>query len=449
MSREKRRLKRRILARLRKRLRESFLIVPLAGLVGGWLLASGAIQLDTLLYELDDRWQDVNFQDLWFLRTAEDFGAAAKAALGTMSSAMLTFIGVVFSISLVALQMAAGQFTPRVVRIYIESWVTKSTLAVFLCTFLYTLRVQKEYANANDSNDPIVPYIGASLAMGFMVASLVLFVVYVHSTVRLMRVTHVMDRVAKESLRLIESPVPDTSATDAAPPPHTCDPAQAVTLPYTGRPGVLQAIHVGRLVSLAQRHDAVVHLVPRLGDYVCPGAPLFRICGPGGAGSVWPGVHRSTLDIGVERTTEQDLAFGLRQLADIAVRALSAAVNDPTTAVQCLDRIQVLLAALARRPLGQVAHTDRDGAVRLVEPGPSWPELVDLALTEIRDYGADSTQVARRLTACLDDLVALVPAGRRAVLTTHRERLDEAVRTAVPTRWRQEFALRADRQGIG
>ncbi|MFC7303880.1 DUF2254 domain-containing protein [Streptomyces monticola] len=431
--------------RLRKRLRDSLLIVPLIGLIGGWALASGAIQLDTFIYELDERWQDVDLRDLWFLRTAADLGAAAKAALGTMSSAMLTFIGVVFSISLVALQMAAGQFTPRVVRIYIESWVTKTTLAVFLCTFLYTLRVQKEYASGNDANDTVVPYVGASLAMGFMVASLVLFVVYVNSTVRLMRVTHVMDRVTRESLRLIETlPGADGAGEEPA---HTCDLSQAAVLAHRGRPGVLQAVHEHRAVRLAERQGLTLHLVPQAGDYLCPGEPLFLVCG--GGPDPGPDLQQAVVDIGVERTTEQDVGFGLRQLVDIAVRALSAAVNDPTTAVQSLDRIQVLLAALARRPLGMLVHRDGEGVVRLVVTTPQWPELLDLALSEIQDYGIDSAQVTRRLAALFDALDRSVPDGRRAALAARRARLEEAVRRSQPDVERREFALHADRQGIG
>ncbi|MGW0737656.1 DUF2254 domain-containing protein [Streptomyces sp. NPDC002851] len=431
---------------MRKRLRDSLLIVPLIGLLSGWLLASGAIQIDEFIYALDERWKDVDLRDLWFLRTARDLGAAAKTALGTMSAAMLTFIGVVFSISLVALQMAAGQFTPRVVRIYIESWVTKTTLAVFLCTFLYTLRAQKEYASAGDGKDAVVPYFGASLAMGLMVASLVLFVFYVNSTVRLMRVTHVMEWVTKESLHVITDTAARGHDSSEGAPAHACDISQATVLRHTADAGVLQAVHVDKLLRSAQRDDLVLHLVPKIGDYVCPGEPLFLACS---GGAPPPRLPRSAVDFGVERTTEQDLGLGLRQLADIALRALSPAVNDPTTAVQALDRIQVLLTALARHPLGTLRHRDSNGTVRLVEPAPDWPEVLALALTEIRDYGADSTQVTRRLTALLDSLEQLAPAERRPAVAAQRALLAEAVTATQLPYSRQEFAMHTDRQGIG
>ncbi|MEV6956951.1 DUF2254 domain-containing protein [Streptomyces sp. NPDC051183] len=430
--------------KLRKRMRNSFLFVPFTGLLLGWFLATGVVQADTFIHDLDARWSDVDLADLWFLRSAKDFGAAAKSAVAAMSSAMLTFIGVVFSITLVALQMAAGQFSPRVLRIYVESRVTKLTLAVFLCTFLYTLRVQKEYTGATDSNDAVVPYLGASLAMGFVVLSLVLFVVYVHSTIRLMRVTYVMDRVAQESLTLIRSSAGPAARSGPDPDPQ---PGPGGTLvPHTWRPGVLQTVDVPRLVAAAERDGLVLHLIPRIGDYLVPHTPLFRVCG----GPTPPDTElQAALDIGVERTTEQDLAFGIRQLADIAARALSPAVNDPTTAVQSLDRIQVLLTAFAGQPLGRAYHRGASGGVRLVETLPSWPELLDLALTEIRDYGVGSVQITRRIAACLDDLERIAPADRREPVRRHRDLLEEAVRTTAPTPQRAAFALQPDRQGIG
>ncbi|MEW1637045.1 DUF2254 domain-containing protein [Streptomyces sp. NPDC093801] len=438
------RRRRGVFPRLRKRMRNSFLLVPFAGLLIGWVLATLVVQADAFIHDLDARWAEADLSGLWFLRTAADFGSAAKTAVAAVSSAMLTFIGVVFPITLVALQMAAGQFSPRVLRLYVESRVTKLTLGTFLCTFLYTLRVQKEYG-ASDGGDAVVPYLGASLAMGFLVLSLGLFVVYVHSTIRLMRVPYVMDRVCRESLRLIRDSAGPGRAVDGGAAERAADPGGA-TVAHVRRPGVLQAVDVPRLVALARREGLVLHLVPRIGDYLVPGTVLFRVAG-GPAPS--DADLQAALELGVERTTEQDLAFGIRQLADIASRALSPSVNDPTTAVQALDRIQVLLTAFAVQPLGRAFHRDGDGTVRLVETLPSWPDLLDLALTEARDYGIGSVQITRRVAACLDDLERLAPPDRREPVRRHRDLLEEAVHTTAATPQRAAFALHPDRQGIG
>ncbi|OII60951.1 hypothetical protein BJP40_08885 [Streptomyces sp. CC53] len=433
--------------RLRKRLRESFLIVPLLGIAVGWVTASLAVWTDELIYELNARWGSVDLQDLWYLRVAEDFGAAAKIAMGTMSSAMLTFIGVVFSITLVALQMAAGQLSPRVLRLYVESWVAKVTLAVFLCTFLYTLRLQKEYTATDDPDLAVVPYVGSSLAMTLVVISLVLFVVYVHATIRMMRVTHVMDRVTKEALWMLRAPSGGPAPQE--PPATVGAPLGVVRL--AGPPGVLQVADIEALVATAAEDGVTLRLVPRIGEYLASGAPLFEVHGSGAPGPDLARRLRRAVEVGGERTMEQDVGYGLRQLVDIAVRALSPAVNDPTTAVQALDRIEVLLARLARHPLGRHAHTDAAGAVRLVESGPTWAELVDLALTEILLYGAGSPQVTRRVAALLDALGPAVgpDASRREPLDRQRARLERAVHAATPAAAARHHSLTPDRRGVG
>lgn len=154
------------------------------------------------------------------------------------------------------------------------------------------------------------------------------------------------------------------------------------------------------------------------------------------------------MNVGVERTFHQDFSFGLRQLADIGLRALSAAVNDPTTAVQAIDRIVQFLSAVVRRPLDTALHRDRRGAVRLVQPVPGWTELVDLAFAEIRACAVGSPQVTRRLVAGLGDLLLVAPEERREPLLRHRTLLVEAVQLTVAEPSDRAFALRPDRQGI-
>ncbi|MBB1245281.1 DUF2254 domain-containing protein [Streptomyces durbertensis] len=461
------------LSRLRKRVRESFLVVPFLGIAAGWTLATGAVVADELIHELGERLEGLEVADLWFFRATAEFGASAKDAVQTMSSAMLTFIGVVFSITLVALQMAGGQLSPRILRLYVESWVTKLTLALFLCTFLYTLRMQREYGPATAATqDSVTPYVGYALAMGFVVASLAMFVVYVHSTIRLMRVTHVLDLVTAETLRMLPSRWVRGPAVD--PPEEPSDhqpgpggetvggrgaapraPAEQPewgpddpggVLVHNGPPGVLQAVHLDRLVALARADDVCLRLVPRVGDYLPTGAPLFRCHGgePRRRAEL-----RRCVDVGADRTMEQDVAFGLRQLVDIAARALSPGVNDPTTAVQVLDRVEVVLAGLLTQPLGDQRHRDHKGVVRLVEPVPTWSELLDLALTEIRDYGAASPQVSRRLVALVADLLLLSPPSRRPALERQWALLHEAVAAAVPDERARRFGLTPDRQGLG
>ncbi|MEU3931054.1 DUF2254 domain-containing protein [Streptomyces sp. NPDC029044] len=427
----------RALSPLREHLRDTFWFAPTAAMVAVFVVWVGAEALDTAI--VDALQEDRDYETLdELLRFAED----AKAVVSAVGSAMMTFIGVVFSISLVAVQMASGQFTPRVVRLFVRSRITKATFAVFLATFVLTLLVLTSFDSVEDPRAVTsVPLVQSVLTLCMVALSLLLFVLYVNSTLRLMRISHVIARIGSESFRVVASmPVPVGGQEDPG------LGAATAWVPHEGRAGVLRDVHVARLVRVARKHGVVLRLIPRIGDFVVPGMPVLAVHG----GPVPPRrVLRYAISVGVERTYHQDLGFGLRQLSDIALRALSPAVNDPTTAVQALDRVVQFLAALSRRPLDAALHRDRAGAVRLVQPVPDWTELVDLGFAEVRGCAVGSPQISRRMLAGLDDLLLLAPPKRREPLLRHRELLRQAVDLAAPTASDRDFALRPDRQGIG
>ncbi|MFF4182766.1 DUF2254 domain-containing protein [Streptomyces sp. NPDC001691] len=428
----------RALSPLREHLRDTFWFAPTAAMVLVFLLWTGAYELDAALVRLlqdHESFDDVD--DL--IRIVND----VKPVVNTVSSAMMTFIGVVFSISLVAVQMAGGQFTPRVVRIFVRSRITKLTLAVFLSTFTLSLLVLTSFESDTDPRLVTgVPFLQSVLTLLMVALSLFLFIAYVNSTLRLMRVGYVVERITAEALRVVDKmPRGDLDGLDLDP--------EIARVGHSGRAGVLRDVNIARLVRAARRHDVVLRLIPRIGDFVVPGTPLLAVHGPLDAKPPSRGALRYTVSVGVERTFHQDLGFGLRQLSDIALRALSPAVNDPTTAVQCLDRIVQLLSALADRPLGAVGHPDGRGQVRLVQDVPDWADLVDLGFAEIRLCAIGNPQATRRIMAGLDDLLDLTPASRREPLLRHRELLAQAVALAVPEAAERTFALEPDRQGIG
>ncbi|WP_051705148.1 MULTISPECIES: DUF2254 domain-containing protein [unclassified Streptomyces] len=427
----------RALSPFREHLRDTFWFAPTAAMVSVFVVWVAAQALDTAVVEALQ--EDGDYETLdELLRFAQD----AKTVVNVVSSAMMTFIGVVFSISLVAVQMASGQFTPRVVRLFVRSRITKATFAVFLATFVLTLLVLTAFDTADDPRDvSTLPLVQSVLTLCMVALSLLLFVLYVNATLRLMRVSHVIARIAAESFRVIASMPAPTGGQDMPG-------LGSVTawVPHEGRAGVLRDVHVARLVRVARKHGVVLRLVPRIGDFVVPGTPVLAVHG----GSAPPrGALRYTTSVGVERTYHQDLGFGLRQLSDIALRALSPAINDPTTAVQALDRVVQLLAALSRYPLDAALHRDRDGTVRLVQPVPGWTQLVDLGFTEVRGCAVGSPQVSRRMLAGLDDLMLLAPPERREPLLRHRELLRQAVDESALSPADRAFALRPDRQGIG
>ncbi|WP_234376224.1 DUF2254 domain-containing protein [Streptomyces sp. CB01201] len=427
----------RALSPLREHLRDTFWFAPTAAMVLIFVLWTGASALDAAIVRLLQEHQNLAEIDE-LIRIVNDI----KPVVSTVSSAMMTFIGVVFSISLVAVQMASGQFSPRVVRIFVRSRITKLTFAVFLSTFTLSLLVLTSFeSEAEARHVTTVPIVQSVLTLLMVALSLFLFIAYVNSTLRLMRVGHVVDRITGECLRVLDR-MPRGDFDEALVGP------ERGRIGYVGQSGVLRDVNIARLVRAAKAQGVVLRLLPRIGDFVVPGTPLLSVHGSGQGDGPTRSALRYTVMVGVERTFHQDLAFGLRQLCDIALRALSHAINDPTTAVLCLDRIVQLLTVLANRPLGAVGHPDGKGEIRLVQDVPSWADLVDLAFAEIRLCAVGSPQVTRRIMAGLDDLLRIAPGERRQPLLRQRELLAQAVMLAVPEAERG-FALEPDRQGIG
>jgi uncharacterized membrane protein len=208
---------------------------------------------------------------------------------------------------------------------------------------------------------------------------------------------------------------------------------------------VLLGVDVATIVELGRSHGLVIRQVARIGDYTPEGAPLFEILG----GTTSATSLASLIDLGRERTLYQDPLYGIRQLADTAVQALSPAINAPTTAVQVIDRLVDLVERIGRLPSPTGYVADGDGVVRFVYPVASWADVVALAFTEIRLYGGATAQVTRRLMAAFDQLTLVLPADRHAEIDAHRAALVEDVSRRIADDATRRLALQADSMGLG
>lgn len=217
---------------------------------------------------------------------------------------------------------------------------------------------------------------------------------------------------------------------------------------HAGEPGVLQSVDVRGLLQRAQAADAVIDLVPRVGDLLASGMPLFRVLGDEAReiGDAW---LQGAVAVGDERTIRQDPAFAFRLLADISAKALSPGVNDPTTSIQALDQIELLLRQIGSRRLGGGALCDPTGAIRLRYPAPSWPDYLSLAIDETRQYGAGSIQVNRRLRALLEDLRESLPPFRASAIDAELQMLDASAAHEFSVSGDRLAAVARDRQGLG
>ncbi|MGD6740866.1 DUF2254 domain-containing protein [Streptomyces sp. BH106] len=416
------------------------LLVPLLGFLAGGVWGIVTTEVDQILSAAPSLGNDPDFQA---------FRDPSRAVIESVGPPMLTFIGVVFSLTLVAVQMAAENLTPRVVRLFMQSRVTKTALALFLGTFFYTLVVRYLSLRVDDKGgqkDVFVPFLSGFFTMVLVTCSVLAFIAYVQHTLRLMRLTEVIDLLMRETLKSVRL-VQGLSRTHE--PFLGENPAAEHEVLLATRPGVLIGFHRKAMVREAARSKCQLRLLARTGDYLVPGSPLVAVHPTDDVAVRRPERFRRHIRTGSERGSVEDVAFGLRQLVDIGLRALSGSVNDPTSAVQVLDRIQVVLTACVRVPWGNIEHRDGAGVVRLVEISPSWDDLVVLGCEEMLLHCGPAPQVTRRFAALLRDLEVLAPPDRREVVKGYRERLEQHVECEFTDPERRLFAALPDRQGIG
>ena len=422
------------LALARIRLRSSLWPFPIAASLAALAAAAGMLQLDVYLGP-----------DAASLVLFGGQAPSAREVLSTIASSLLTFTGLVFSITILVLQLASSQFSPRVLRTFLEDRATKLSLAAFVGSFVYALAILPGVHEATEESPGFVPAASVSLAVLLVMLCVGVFIHYLHHMAHSIRAVHVIDRVATETRESIDRMYPESAALEPARPvPFPPGPPDRVLGNLHGA-GVLASVAEERLLALACRCDCVLALVPYVGDFVPRGAPLFHVFGaPPPAEEL-----QACLAIGDERTPDQDPAFGFRQLVDVAERALSPGINDPTTAVQALDQLHDILRALARRGFPSEERVDEAGRARLRLPRPSWEAFVGLAFDEIRQYGERSLQVQRRLRAALLDLRAVAPPSRRPPLDEQLELLDLAVRRSFATAEERRAAQTPSQQGHG
>ncbi|MEX1172766.1 MAG: DUF2254 domain-containing protein, partial [Chloroflexota bacterium] len=303
-----------------------------------------------------------------------------------------------------------------VTRTFLRDRANQIVLGIFVATFVYALLVLREVRSVDD--EAFVPAIAVWWAFVLLVASVGAFIYYIDHMAQAMRVETVIDHVGTETQDAIDRNFPDPAG--SLPVIELPLPEPTVVVIAPDRPSTLQAIDQDTLERIAGDAQVVLEVVPIIGDFVPSGAPLVRVRGDG---AVDADDARSAFALGSERSMDQDPAFGLRQLVDIAVRALSPGTNDPTTATMVIFRIHDLLGRLGRRAIPGPQRLGADGAVRLVIPVRTWDDHVKLATGEIIDYGGTSSQVVTALRTMLDDLEATVDEERRPVIRRQRDRL--------------------------
>ena len=365
---------------------------------------------------------------------------AASAVLATVAAAMVSLTALVLTITMVVVQLAMGQFSPRIVQRILRDKPSQFAIGLFVATFVHALLTLRAVTDNGDGTGR-VPGIALYAAFVLVFASIVALVVYVQHIGQALRVSALIELVGKETRKVIVDSYPDKG-----------DPAQdgdeQVRVVRATRSGVVTRVDVEDLVEAARRASCELELVPLIGEFVPADAPLFRV--HGNPRALDEAALRNMLMVQLEPTLDGDVSYGIRLLVDIAVRSLSESpFQDPTTAVQAIDRLHDILRQLARRSFPEGVYRDEDGALRLTVPSMSWDSYVSLAVEEIRLAGAGSPQVSRKLKASLLDVREVAPPERRAVIDHQLKLLSSSTRVALNDEWDVEFALTPDAKGIG
>ena len=338
----------------------------------------------------------------------------AQAMFNAVITLTLSFIVFTFGSLLIAIQVASGQYTPRIIATtLLRDNVIRCTVGLFVFTLLFAIK-------AADRMETTVHQLVAFVVGLLGLICIVAFLFLIDYAARMLRPVSLAGRVGKYGLEVMS---------------------------HRGKSAIVVAVNVKTLVAEADKAKGVIEFATQVGDFVGTAEPLFPL--RGGADAIDERKLRASVVLGDERTMEQDPLFGFRILVDIAIKALSKAINDPTTAVLAIDQLHRLLRNAGRRNLRTDQILDRAGKLRVIFRTPNWEDFVHLAFSEIRFYGAENMQIARRLRAMIVNLIDTLPAQRHTALAKELELLDRTIERLYVLPEDLKVARIPDPQGLG
>ena len=338
----------------------------------------------------------------------------AQVILGGISSSIMTVVSIVFAILLMTLTLASMQFSPRIIVSFSKDRVTQWTLGIFLGTFCYCMAALPTARSLPHPFAPVLTVFGAMLLALACVGWLLYFIHHISQSIS---VSHIVDRIAAETEAMIDDVMPQPRGNQGLPESGPVD-LSAWDMPLlSGASGYIRFIDTGRLVALAKLHHVKIRAVRRVGQFVPAGTPMLLAykgdrLSPQGRSEIL-----GAFDLGPSRTLQQDVEFGVLQIVDIALKAISPAVNDPTTAVTCVDQLSRILIRFASRELPATVFYDPPGMARVSIPQIGFEGLLTSAFEQIRLYSKSDIAVSLRMLRALGDIAwtSSEPAFRRAL----------------------------------
>jgi uncharacterized membrane protein len=355
----------------------------------------------------------------------------AQVILGAIAASMMTVVSIVFAILLMTLTLASMQFSPRIIVSFARDRVTQRTLGIFLGTFSYCVAALPAARSVPHPFAPVLTVLGAMLLALTCVAGLLFFI---HHISQAISVNHIVEKIAGETEAIIDELMPEPRRRDRMPEAAAPEPTEGETAVSSGVSGYVRFIDIRRLVFLARSYGVSIRIVRRVGHFVPAGIPLLMVSKGDRLSPLRSAELRGAFDLGPTRTLQQDVEFGILQIVDIALRAISPAVNDPSTAISCVDQLSRILIRFASREEPASLLYEPPGRLRVSIRWPGFERLVDAAFDQIRLYARADVAVSLRMLRALGDIVSTIPdpvvqqaladRGRR-IVTGCAEQLDE------------------------
>lgn len=399
------------------------------------LMMAGGVALAVALVALDGHVDADSLRGIWWV-----FGGGAEGArtlLSSVAGSIITVAGVTFSITISVLSSTSSQFGPRLLRGFLRDTGNQTVLGTFLATFLYCLLVLRTVRSVEEV--AFVPQIAVTGGVALALASVCMLVYFIHHVSHSIQANQIIANAAREMDQAIDRLFPEAIGEeadepgDAAPPERWEDEARPVR---AVRSGYVQAVEGDALLALARERDLRICLRHRPGRFVAENGTLALVRPPDGAEEAWADVEervRDAFSLGDQRTTTQDVEFAVEQLVEVAVRALSPGINDPFTAMMCLDRLGAGLCRLAGRDLPAPLRHDEAGVPRILAEPVTFAGMAEAAFGAIRHYGKGDARVMARLLEVIGDAAECArTGGQRAVLREQAARTLEAARDAAP-----------------
>ncbi|MDQ4045734.1 MAG: DUF2254 domain-containing protein [Chloroflexota bacterium] len=401
------------------RTKSSLWFLPTIGVVLATFLAVLFVYLDR---QYADQLEQTSLTSPWLFGVAAD---GARGVLTAIAGSVITVVGTVFSITIVALQLASSQFTPRVLRQFTGDRINQLVLAIFIGTFTYCLLVLRTIRAETDSEPGFIPYLSVTFSILLALVAVMMLILFIHHMARQMQVAYILHRAMGDAVAVIDSYFREEI--DIVPQTPHRNYAEVEGHDFcSDSTGYLQHYDYAHLLGAARDHNLTIRMLEPMGSYVNSGQPIARIWLHQGEDGKQADLDnaiealRKAIVTGSQRTMTSDLPLGVRQISDIAIKALSPGINDPTTATQALDRLSEVLAHAGQMEVPvRILYVDDRPAVFL--PRIAFEELTYIAFTQVRHYGKADLVVMLHLVQTIERIAALVTEKHQEVLHRHLE----------------------------